>query len=160
MSPTFKYANLNNAIALGCELIVGQDKKEGLVRSILVPVGKGAKIRELVSTEEYKDTGGSALFKFLMEAQWFPIAVAHSFTDSIDAIEKRLQCLPQGFFFVDEDEADYPSVRLWKSSLENVCQKFESAEIPQEGLDENFLKQLFYKIPKDIVSLVNAGGFN
>ena len=159
-NPENKYPNLNNAVALGLELVVAQDNRQKLVRSILIPAGKGKVFRDLVQKEAYGGNGNSPLFTWLLGAQWFPIAVEHTLTDSLDAIEKRLNCLPSGFAFLDEGSKDEKDINLWRKSIENICAKLESATLPQISITDVYLKDLFYRVPTDFPKLIKAGGFN
>lgn len=154
------YPNLNNAIELGLELVVAQDVKQKSVRSILLAPEDGDVVRKLIRDEEYDSRTISPLLLWLLGAQWFPIAVEHTLTESLDKIEKRLECLPSGFAFAEEHSDDAKRLEIWRRSLTSICRKLQTADLPESGIDENFLTDLFYQIPKNMADLVKCGGFN
>lgn len=124
------YSYLNNAVLVGLELVVAQHEMQKTVRAVLVPAGKGHVFRDLVLKEGFGEDGTSPLFNWLLAAQWFPIAIEYTLQLSLDALEKRLMCLEPGFAFADEESTEEKKAQIWKKSIDNVCQKLESATLP------------------------------
>lgn len=158
------YSNINNAVAIGLELIVARDEKQQLVRAMLLPIGKEDIFRDVILNLVFDPAGKNLLLPYLLEAQWFPVAVEQTLTDSLDAIEARLECLPAGYAFIDEDENEEEAkkaknINCWKTSVVNIFLKLAYIS-PKDVVDENFLRELFLRIPKNFGELIKVNGFN